>query len=200
MMPFFTLFIQNAAQTVLWITAGVLILSTLMCLVSVCFARYRPKSKKQSSTVNGNIEQSVIRAEKKIRPEIGQPYGLTQMPKDMPIPRFGVSATSCSKLPSPPPRIQEAEIDETVYINHSYVGSPEKEPKFLTFIPESNEESTYLACEIQNPAKIKVMAHVEQPIYDSVPSYEDCEGIYDMVPSIQDSESSFPSPPPDTYV
>ena len=72
----------------------------------VCIARYRPKSKTQSSTVES------IAYQVKIRPEISGPSSLRQVPTDMPVPRIEVS-----KLPSPLPRIQETEVN--AYINES---------------------------------------------------------------------------------
>ena len=169
----------------MWITAGGVFLALLICLVSVCFGKHRPKKWEKRVKVEP-IETG----------QISEPV-LSNWPRSMPVPRFNtIKPQRTSKIDlSPPPQNQETDIDQTVYINDSLNFSSGKakeySPKFGTFIEESNEE-TYLT--LQKPNQIQVVAVVEEPVYDCVPSVE--EPIYDDVPVIVECDASFPAPPP----
>ena len=170
----------------MWITAGGVFLALLICFVSVCFGKHRPKKWKKKAKVEP------------IKTQISEPV-LSNMPPGMPVPRFNtVKPQLRSKIDlSPPPQSQETDIDQTVYINDSLnfsSGKPkvvEYSPKFGTFIEESNEE-TYFT--LRKPNQIEVVAVVEEPVYDCVPSVE--EPIYDDVPVFVECDVSFPAPPP----
>ena len=166
----------------MWITLGGVFLALLICVVSVCFGKHRPKKWEKRAKVDP------------IKTQISEPV-LSKMPPGMPVPRFDtVKPQLRSKIDlSPPPQSQETDIDQKVYINDSLNFSSGK-PKAVEYSPkfgieESNEE-TYLT--LRKPNQIEVVAVVEEPVYDCVPSVE--EPIYDDVPVFVDV--LFPAPPP----